>query len=174
MSITNYRAARDLLLRLREDRDGALERFDVDLTGALVLDAGASTGGFTDCALQAGARRVIAVDVGRGQLHNRLLIDPRVDVHERTNVRHLEPGDLGPLVDVVVADPARAGLGRDGVAVVADTHAEQIALVSCDVASLVRDVELLAAAGYRATGIEVVDMFPNTHHVEAVTSLVRA
>ena len=77
-------------------------------------------------------------------------------------------------MDVVVADPARAGLGRDGVAVVADTHAEQIALVSCDVASLVRDVELLAAAGYRATGIEVVDMFPNTHHVEAVTSLVRA
>jgi 23S rRNA (cytidine1920-2'-O)/16S rRNA (cytidine1409-2'-O)-methyltransferase len=102
----------------------ALERFAVDLDGALVLDAGASTGGFTDCALQAGARRVIAVDVGRGQLHNRLLVDPRVDVHERTNVRHLEPGDLGPLVDVVVADlsfislrtvaPALLGLVRHG------------------------------------------------------------
>ena len=88
----------------------------------------------------------------------------------RSSVERWSPKQM----DVVVADPARAGLGRDGVAVVADTHAEQIALVSCDVASLVRDVELLAAAGYRATGIEVVDMFPNTHHVEAVTSLVRA
>lgn len=103
---------------------GALDRFAVDLTGALVLDAGASTGGFTDCALQAGASRVVAVDVGRGQLHQRLRVDPRVDVRERTNVRHLAPGDLGPLVDAVVADlsfislrtvtPALLGLVRDG------------------------------------------------------------
>lgn len=82
----------------------ALERFDLDLTGARVLDAGASTGGFTDCALQAGATQVVAVDVGRGQLHHRLATDPRVEVHERTNVRHLEPGDLGEPFDVVVAD----------------------------------------------------------------------
>ena len=103
---------------------GALDRFGIDLTDALVLDAGASTGGFTDCALQAGARRVVAVDVGRGQLHQRLRVDPRVDVHERTNVRHLAPGDLGPLADAVVADlsfislrtvtPALLGLVRDG------------------------------------------------------------
>ena len=102
----------------------ALDRFPIDLTDSLVLDAGASTGGFTDCALQAGARRVIAVDVGRGQLHQRLLTDPRVDVHERTNVRHLAPGDLGPPVDAVVADlsfislrtvaPSLLGLVRDG------------------------------------------------------------
>ena len=83
---------------------GALARFDVDVSDRLVLDAGASTGGFTDCCLQAGAARVVAVDVGRGQLHHRLLTDPRVDARERTNVRHLAPGDLGPLVDVVVAD----------------------------------------------------------------------
>lgn len=83
---------------------GALERFAVDLTGQRVLDAGASTGGFTDCALQAGAAAVVAVDVGRGQLHHRLRSDPRVEVHERTNVRHCRPGDLGPLADVVVAD----------------------------------------------------------------------
>ena len=82
----------------------ALERFAVDLTGAVVLDAGASTGGFTDCALQAGAERVVAVDVGRGQLHQRLRTDARVDVRERTNVRHLVAGDLGPPVDAVVAD----------------------------------------------------------------------
>jgi 23S rRNA (cytidine1920-2'-O)/16S rRNA (cytidine1409-2'-O)-methyltransferase len=82
----------------------ALDRFDVDLGGTTVLDAGASTGGFTDCALQAGAARVIAVDVGRGQLHQRLRTDPRVDVHERTNVRHLEPSALGGPVDAIVAD----------------------------------------------------------------------
>ena len=102
----------------------ALERFAIDLTGRVVLDAGASTGGFTDCALQAGAARVVAVDVGRGQLHRRLLTDPRVDSRERTNVRHLAPGDLGPPVDVVVADlsfislrtvmEAILGLVRDG------------------------------------------------------------
>ena len=102
----------------------ALERFAIDLTGRVVLDAGSSTGGFTDCALQAGAARVVAVDVGRGQLHRRLLTDPRVDSRERTNVRHLVPGDLGPPVDVVVADlsfislrtvmEAILGLVRDG------------------------------------------------------------
>ena len=82
----------------------ALSRFDVDLTGRVVLDAGSSTGGFTDCALQAGAARVVAVDVGRGQLHRRLLTDPRVDARERTNVRELTAVDLGGTVDVVVAD----------------------------------------------------------------------
>lgn len=83
---------------------GALDRFAVDLLGARVLDAGASTGGFTDCALQAGAATVVAVDVGRGQLHQRLRTDHRVEVHERTNVRHLQPGDVGGPVDAVVAD----------------------------------------------------------------------
>jgi 23S rRNA (cytidine1920-2'-O)/16S rRNA (cytidine1409-2'-O)-methyltransferase len=83
---------------------GALDRFSIDLDGARVLDAGASTGGFTDCALQAGAREVVAVDVGRGQLHQRLRTDERVDVRERTNVRHLRFGDLGDPVDAVVAD----------------------------------------------------------------------
>jgi 23S rRNA (cytidine1920-2'-O)/16S rRNA (cytidine1409-2'-O)-methyltransferase len=64
-----------------------------------------STGGFTDCALQAGAATVIAVDVGRGQLHH-AAADRRLGwrSHERTNVRHLDPVTSGPLVDVVVAD----------------------------------------------------------------------
>jgi len=83
---------------------GALDRFGVDLTGRRVLDAGASTGGFTDCALQAGAAEVVAVDVGRGQLHQRLRTDERVVVRERTNVRHLVPGDLGAPFEAVVAD----------------------------------------------------------------------
>jgi 23S rRNA (cytidine1920-2'-O)/16S rRNA (cytidine1409-2'-O)-methyltransferase len=72
--------------------------------GSRALDAGASTGGFTDCLLQYGARCVVAVDVGYGQLHERLRADPRVESIERTNVRDLVPGDLGAPFDVVVAD----------------------------------------------------------------------
>jgi 23S rRNA (cytidine1920-2'-O)/16S rRNA (cytidine1409-2'-O)-methyltransferase len=82
----------------------ALDRFAVPVDGSRALDAGASTGGFTDCLLQHGARRVTAVDVGYGQLHERLRGDPRVESVERTNVRDLVPGDLGPPFDVVVAD----------------------------------------------------------------------
>jgi 23S rRNA (cytidine1920-2'-O)/16S rRNA (cytidine1409-2'-O)-methyltransferase len=83
----------------------ALERFAVTVAGRRALDAGASTGGFTDCLLQADARHVIAVDVGHGQLHERLRADERVTVLERTNVRALGLDDIGGVpVDVVVAD----------------------------------------------------------------------
>ena len=75
--------------------------------------------------------------------------------------------------DVVIADPARAGLGAEGVAQVVATGAPRVALVSCDPAALARDVRLLVDAGYRAEGVELVDMFPHTHHVEAVTTLVK-
>ena len=84
-----------------EKLDAALDRFGVDVAGRAALDAGASTGGFTDCLLQRGAASVLAVDVGFGQLHERLRADPRVTVRERTNVRHLA---LPTPVDVVVAD----------------------------------------------------------------------
>ncbi|HTU02046.1 MAG TPA: TlyA family RNA methyltransferase [Candidatus Sulfotelmatobacter sp.] len=67
----------------------ALAAFGVQAEGRICLDVGASTGGFTDCLLQAGASRVIAVDVGYGQLHARLRADPRVNLLERTNIRHL-------------------------------------------------------------------------------------
>ncbi len=73
---------------------GALVHFALDLTGAHVLDVGASTGGFTDCALQAGATDVVCVDVGRAQLHARLRADPRVTNLEKINARHLKPSDL--------------------------------------------------------------------------------
>jgi 23S rRNA (cytidine1920-2'-O)/16S rRNA (cytidine1409-2'-O)-methyltransferase len=82
----------------------ALDRFAVDVDGAWCLDAGASTGGFTDCLLQAGAARVIAVDVGYGQLDWRLRTDPRVVVMERTNVRDVRPSDLPFAPAIVVAD----------------------------------------------------------------------
>jgi len=82
----------------------ALEHFHIDVGGRSALDAGASTGGFTDCLLQHGATRIVAVDVGRGQLHERLRNDPRVTVLERTNVRHLTPDRVGGRFPVVTAD----------------------------------------------------------------------
>lgn len=84
-----------------EKLDGALEAFDLDPSGLRVLDAGASTGGFTDALLQRGAREVVALDVGHGQLHERLRADPRVVVMERTNLRHVDPDVLGPFEAVV-------------------------------------------------------------------------
>lgn len=96
--------ARPYVSRAGEKLAGALELFAVDVGGKRALDAGASTGGFTDCLLQHGAAAVAAVDVGYGQLHEKLRDDPRVDVHERTNVRNLESTDLGEPFDLVVAD----------------------------------------------------------------------
>lgn len=83
---------------------GALERFDIDVTGARCLDAGSSTGGFTDALLQAGAASVVAVDVGRNQLHERLRADARVEVREQTDIRAVVPDSVEGPVDVVVAD----------------------------------------------------------------------
>jgi 23S rRNA (cytidine1920-2'-O)/16S rRNA (cytidine1409-2'-O)-methyltransferase len=74
--------------------EAALEHFDLDVSGKVALDVGASTGGFTDCLLQRGARHVIAVDVGYGQLAWKLRQDPRVTCVERCNARHLEPERL--------------------------------------------------------------------------------
>lgn len=83
---------------------GALEAFDVLVEGARCLDAGASTGGFTDVLLTRGAARVEAVDVGYGQLVWRLRSDDRVGVHDKTNVRSLTPEAIGGEVDLVVSD----------------------------------------------------------------------
>ncbi len=91
-----------------EKLEAALERFEVDVADRRVLDAGASTGGFTDCVLQRGAAAVLAVDVGHGQLHERVAGDPRVTVRDRTNVRSLV---LEAPVDVVVADLSFISLG---------------------------------------------------------------
>jgi 23S rRNA (cytidine1920-2'-O)/16S rRNA (cytidine1409-2'-O)-methyltransferase len=87
-----------------EKLDAALDRFGVIVDGRRCLDAGASTGGFTDCLLQRKAFEVVAVDVGYGQLHERLRADPRVTNLERTNVRSLSAIDIGGPAEVVVAD----------------------------------------------------------------------
>lgn len=112
-----------------EKLDAALDQFGIDVHGVVALDAGASTGGFTDCLLQRGARRVVAVDVGRNQLHERLRADARVTSLERTNVRTLAPDSLADApFSIVVADlsfislrtvaPALAALAADSAQLV--------------------------------------------------------
>jgi 23S rRNA (cytidine1920-2'-O)/16S rRNA (cytidine1409-2'-O)-methyltransferase len=83
---------------------GALEHFGIDVAGLVAADFGASTGGFTDCLLKAGAARVHAIDVGSGQLDWKLRNDPRVVVHEGINARYIELADLGEPVDLAVCD----------------------------------------------------------------------
>ena len=88
--------------------NGALQAFELDVSGRVAMDVGASTGGFTDCLLQRGAERVYAIDVGYGQLHNKLQGDERVHMFERTNARHLTP-DMLPLeedesIQIISAD----------------------------------------------------------------------
>lgn len=87
-----------------EKLSAALTTFPIAVTGRRAVDVGASTGGFTDCLLQAGADHVVAVDVGYGQIDWKLRNDGRVTVVERTNIRHADPTDLGAPFDLVVAD----------------------------------------------------------------------
>jgi 23S rRNA (cytidine1920-2'-O)/16S rRNA (cytidine1409-2'-O)-methyltransferase len=82
----------------------ALDHWQIDVTGKVCLDVGASTGGFTDCLLQRGAARVIAVDTGHGQIDFRLRQDSRVRLLEKTNARYLTHEQLGEFVDLVVMD----------------------------------------------------------------------
>jgi 23S rRNA (cytidine1920-2'-O)/16S rRNA (cytidine1409-2'-O)-methyltransferase len=109
---------------------GALADLGVVPTGKVCLDLGASTGGFTDCLLQHGAKQVVAVDVGYGQLDVRLRDDPRVRVLERTNARQLAPGDVPEPVELVTIDTSfiSATLLLPGVAALAP-RAELLVLV---------------------------------------------
>ncbi len=82
----------------------ALDEFKIDVKGQIALDVGVSTGGFTDCLLQHGAKRVIAVDVGYGQIAWRLRQDPKVYLLERTNIRYLTPDKIPALADIATVD----------------------------------------------------------------------
>jgi len=95
-----------------EKLTNALEHFELDVTGEDCLDVGASTGGFTDCLLQAGAARVCAVDVGYGQLHPKLREDPRVTVLERMNVRGLRDDQLPFAPTFLTCDVSFIGLDK--------------------------------------------------------------
>lgn len=91
---------------------GALDHFGEDVTGKHCIDVGSSTGGFTDCLLQAGAASVACVDVNYGQLAWSIRQDRRVSVFERTNIRLADPADLGAPFDVVVCDLSFIGLAQ--------------------------------------------------------------
>ncbi len=109
--------------------DHGLSHFDFDVTGAVALDIGASTGGFTDVLLSRGAAKVYAVDVGTNQLAWKLRQDPRVIVHEKTNARHLDTVVIPEPIDMIVCDAsfialakvleAPLGLARTGARLVA-------------------------------------------------------
>jgi len=90
----------------------ALDEFGVDVTGLVAIDVGASTGGFSDCLLQAGAQKIFAVDVGYGQLAWKLQQDPRVVRMEKTNIRHLLPEQLDAVPDLAVIDASFIPLAK--------------------------------------------------------------
>jgi 23S rRNA (uracil1939-C5)-methyltransferase len=151
-------ALADAVRRALDDVDPATDRL-ADLYGGVGL--------FTALL---GARRSVLVERSAASV-----ADARVNLADldtstvRVAVERWHPSPA----DGVVADPARSGLGRPGADAVAATGARQVALVSCDPASLARDLGLLAERGYEAVGVELVDLFPHTHHVEAVTALRR-
>jgi 23S rRNA (cytidine1920-2'-O)/16S rRNA (cytidine1409-2'-O)-methyltransferase len=84
--------------------EAALQHWKIILTNRFCLDVGASTGGFTDCMLQHGASRVLAVDTGYGQIAQQFRDDPRVELRERTNARYIQPGDLPPDISFAAMD----------------------------------------------------------------------
>ena len=111
--------------------EAALDSLGVDAEGRRCLDVGASTGGFTDCLLQRGAERVIALDVGRGQLDWTLRNDPRVTALEGVNARHLAPGQLPFEADLAVVDVSFISLRKvlEPVAAAMSRDAEILAMV---------------------------------------------
>jgi 23S rRNA (cytidine1920-2'-O)/16S rRNA (cytidine1409-2'-O)-methyltransferase len=130
--------------------EGALGRLGIEVKGRRALDAGASTGGFTDCLLQRGGASVIALDVGRGLLHHRLRSDPRVVVVERTNVREATLATVGGQpVDVVTAD-----LSFISLTLVAPVLAGPLAGPGADVVVLVKpQFEVGRAEATRGRGV---------------------
>jgi 23S rRNA (uracil1939-C5)-methyltransferase len=143
-----------------------------ELIGAgLVVDAYAGVGMLGACATDP-MSRLIAIETSRSACadaeRNLGHRDARV-VRREVGGWHADPGTA---VDIVLADPARSGLGKPGVASLTRLGASVIVLVSCDAASLGRDTKLLAAAGYRHDRSAVIDTFPHTTHVEVVSRFV--
>ncbi len=155
--------------------EAALDGFRLDPSGLVCADLGASTGGFTDCLLQRGAARVHACDVGRGQLDPKIARDPRVAVHDRTNVRHLDVAILGEPVDLCTADlsfisldrvlPAAAAIVKPGGRLVALVKPQfEVGRAHVEKGGVVRDPEAraraiaaieasAAACGFRVDGV---------------------
>ena len=157
---------------------GLVAAVEVDVAGALgpgshLVDAYAGTGLFASVLGAASGARVTAVESGRAAAW-----DARVNLRDldatvvATEVGRWDAARSGR-ADVVVADPARSGLGRPGVAALAAAGAPRLVLVSCDPASLARDAVLLAGVGYRLSSVALVDAFPHTFHVETVARFDR-
>ena len=115
-----------------EKLEGALAAFDLDVAGLRCCDVGSSTGGFTDCLLQKGATAVVAIDVGRAQMHERLAEDRRVTLYERTDIRNVDPAAIGAPFDLVTADMSFISL----TSVI--THLAELAAQSATVVVLVK------------------------------------
>lgn len=144
--------------------EAALDRFDVSPAGRICLDVGASTGGFTDCLLQRGARMVYAVDVGYGQLAWRLRQDPRVIVRERTNFRHIGTGEIAD-VELVVVDVSFISLSLIFPAV------QRVIVPDADVIALIKPQ---FEAGRERVGKGGVVKSPDVHRDVLATLLARA
>ena len=161
----NSTAGAEALVRLVADAVAGRQGTFVDLYAG---------GGLFALTVGAAFRRVVAVESGSQAAsdlaHNAELAAADVEVH-RAKVESIDLDLSGPLT--VVVDPPRDGLGRQGVETVAGTGADMVVYVSCDPASLGRDVGLLTALGYRLARVSPVDLFPQTHHVEAVAVLER-
>jgi 23S rRNA (uracil1939-C5)-methyltransferase len=154
----------------RPDGADALARLVRDAVGPhrVVADLYAGVGLFA--ATVDRPARVIAVE------HDRFAVgDARHNLHERAaHVLELDVARWRPeRVDVVVADPSRTGLGKPGAKTVLATHAERVVLVSCDAATLARDIAMLEHGGYRLRSMTPVDLFPHTPHIECVSVLER-
>lgn len=141
--------------------------------GGHLVDAYAGTGLFGSVLGAASGARVTAIESDRSAAS-----DARVNLHDvdakvvTAEVARWEARRSGP-AEVVIADPARSGLGRPGVAALVATEAPRIVLVSCDPASMARDLVLLAGAGYRLSSVTLVDAFPHTFHIETVACFDR-
>jgi len=177
-SVLSLKAAMPFVSRGGEKLQAAFDTWPLDAQEAVALDAGASTGGFTDCLLQHGARLVYAVDVGYGQLDWKLREDPRVVVMERFNVRHLTRDDLGERPTIFTADcsfislrtllPALAGAlapGGWGVALIKPQFEAGRAQVGKggvvrDEAVRERVVEEVCEAA-RSLGFQEIDVIPS-------------
>ncbi|MBK8999392.1 MAG: TlyA family RNA methyltransferase [Myxococcales bacterium] len=127
----SVRGAPRFVSRGGDKLEGALTELAVDVSDQVVLDIGASTGGFTDCVLQHGASRVYAVDVGHGQLAQKLRDDPRVVVMERTNARHLSAASFPEPIGLVVVDASFIGIEKlmPAIAAVLPAEGRLLALV---------------------------------------------
>jgi 23S rRNA (uracil1939-C5)-methyltransferase len=139
------------------------------LGAARVVDAYAGVGLFAATVVPPGAA-ITTVEWNRSSVADaRVNLAGRDVVVRRSDVARWSPEPA----DVVIADPARTGLGRRATAVLAATEASVLLLVSCDPAALARDASLLAGHGFTLEAAQVIDLFPHTHHVEVVSRFVR-